>query len=378
MMLLYSAIIILLSLTQVASAACNKALMTTGGSVTQPAYYRCTVDTDKNTLLGVQKGDIAYAEDTSALYVATATTPTWVAVSNSAPLGVASATSLSLTGTAGAGFLEEVAQTSVPTAPATGWRLYAESNGRFAWRRGSDSFTRTLDGPMTASRVFTLPDATTTLAGLAVPQTFTAVQTVQANVNVEQYSNDATGAGTRGRKFRGTSAAPLRVKTDDVLVSMLGSGGYAVDDTTAAVVGSDVGRFRWRAAQDFTSTEQGTYWELQTTPIGSTTAATAVKVFSTTGTNIGIPTGGDKGSGTLNTAAGHYVNGQAVATLVTGNEQALGDVSSTTRVRTSLATPTSLSNGDWWVDCTGVSPTRVCAIKVQDGGAARTIASVTY
>lgn len=37
-----------------------------------------------------------------------------------------------------------------------------------------------------------------------------------------------------------------------------------------------------------------------------------------------------------------------------------------------------LTNGNWGVECVGTSPTRVCALKVRDGGALRTIASVTY
>lgn len=55
-----------------------------------------------------------------------------------------------------------------------------------------------------------------------------------------------------------------------------------------------------------------------------------------------------------------------------------GDAAIATRVRSSLATPGSLADGDWWVECSGSSPSRICAIKVRDGGATRTIASVTY
>lgn len=55
-----------------------------------------------------------------------------------------------------------------------------------------------------------------------------------------------------------------------------------------------------------------------------------------------------------------------------------GQTAMTSRVRSSLATPATLVNGDWWVDCSGTSPSRVCAMKVQDGGATRTIASITY
>lgn len=56
----------------------------------------------------------------------------------------------------------------------------------------------------------------------------------------------------------------------------------------------------------------------------------------------------------------------------------LGDVAANLRLSTNLATPSNLANGQWWVECTGSSPSRVCAIKVQDGGSTRTIASLTY
>ncbi len=96
--------------------------------------------------------------------------------------GALSATSLALTGTAGAGFVNFLTQSSAPTAPASGFGLHADSTGRLSWRRASDGFVRTFDVTATANRVYTLPDATTTLAGLAVANTFTAVQVIQETV----------------------------------------------------------------------------------------------------------------------------------------------------------------------------------------------------
>lgn len=75
-------------------------------------------------------------------------------------------------------------------------------------------------------------------------------------------------------------------------------------------------------------------------------------------------------------------NSADLALLTVGLEEndgtRLGNNSGNTRIRSFLATPTNLTDGDWWVDCTGVSPARVCAIKVRDGGGTRTIASLTY
>jgi hypothetical protein len=41
-------------------------------------------------------------------------------------------------------------------------------------------------------------------------------------------------------------------------------------------------------------------------------------------------------------------------------------------------TPATPVNGQWWVECTGTSPTRIAAIKIRDGGVTRTIASITF
>jgi len=42
------------------------------------------------------------------------------------------------------------------------------------------------------------------------------------------------------------------------------------------------------------------------------------------------------------------------------------------------AAPGTPSNNQLWVICTGTSPSRVCSFVVQDGGSARTLASITY
>lgn len=102
--------------------------------------------------------------------------------------------SLRATGTAGAGFGELLTQSSPPSAPASGFRLYADSTGRQSWIRASDGFTRTWDAVLTANRVYTLPDATTTIAGLAVAQTWTAAQT----------NSTAGAASTPSALFSGT------------------------------------------------------------------------------------------------------------------------------------------------------------------------------
>ena len=88
-------------------------------------------------------------------------------------LGVASATSLALSGTGGSGFVSLLTQASNPSAPASGFAFFADASGRLSWKRQSDGFVRTFDATLTANRVFTLPDASDTFAMLAVAQTLT-------------------------------------------------------------------------------------------------------------------------------------------------------------------------------------------------------------
>lgn len=72
--------------------------------------------------------------------------------------------SLSTAGTAGAGFFEALTQSSNPSSPASGFRLFANSTGALSWKRQSDGFVRTIDSTLTANRTYTLPDVTGTVA----------------------------------------------------------------------------------------------------------------------------------------------------------------------------------------------------------------------
>ena len=79
-------------------------------------------------------------------------------------LGVASATSGTITGTGGTGFLELQTQSFAPSSGATNSvRLYSNA-GSLAWKRQSDGFVRSFASTLTADRTFTLPDANGTIA----------------------------------------------------------------------------------------------------------------------------------------------------------------------------------------------------------------------
>lgn len=77
--------------------------------------------------------------------------------------GAITPTSVTISGTAGAGFVSYPSQSTAPAAPASGFVKYADASGRMAWRRASDGFVRTISSTLTADRVYTWPDANTTL-----------------------------------------------------------------------------------------------------------------------------------------------------------------------------------------------------------------------
>ena len=79
-------------------------------------------------------------------------------------LNATNAPSLTVSGTAGAGFAEFGAQSSNPSSPSGGFRLFADSAGKLSWRRASDGFIRSFDATLTADRTYTLPDRSATVA----------------------------------------------------------------------------------------------------------------------------------------------------------------------------------------------------------------------
>jgi len=76
------------------------------------------------------------------------------------------------------GYTEFQWMVTPPTGVSTKTSFFFDSTGRMSWRNGT-GFLRTFDATgITADRVYTLPNETTTLAGLAVANTFTLSQTI--------------------------------------------------------------------------------------------------------------------------------------------------------------------------------------------------------
>jgi hypothetical protein len=100
----------------------------------------------------------AFAVDRTVTADSVAGTLTWPA---SLPIGAGSATSLSISGTAGAGFIDLGPESSTPSTPGTNHtRLYSVNSGVSLSMLGSNGFVLTLGlGNLTAARSISFPDA---------------------------------------------------------------------------------------------------------------------------------------------------------------------------------------------------------------------------
>lgn len=110
---------------------------------------------------------------------------------------------------------------------------------------------------------------------------FDIVSESGTNAALTNYAASTVGGVIRGRKFRGTAAAPLRAKSGDVLMVMQAFGAEAVDDSTAAtIVGASgsPGQIKFQTTEAFTATGHGTAFQVLTTAIGSVTQATRLTI----------------------------------------------------------------------------------------------------
>lgn len=90
-----------------------------------------------------------------------------------------------ITGTSGNGFIGLSLQSSAPTAPATGVRLFSDSASRFSWKTPLDAFTRTITTTVaiTADRVWSFPDSSGEVMVSGPAQTMAGVKTFSSNIS---------------------------------------------------------------------------------------------------------------------------------------------------------------------------------------------------
>lgn len=87
-----------------------------------------------------------------------------------------------ISGVSGSGFIGFNTQSSIPTTPSNGFKLFANSNNALSWI-GSNGYTRTIDGlNNTSNRTYTLPNSSGTIALINGSQIWTGVNSFVGNV----------------------------------------------------------------------------------------------------------------------------------------------------------------------------------------------------
>jgi hypothetical protein len=170
---------------------------------------------------------------------------------------------------------------------------------------------------------------------LPVPPVGTLVQIGAADTTISRVLIDtfANAGAVTFRRANTTALAPSALAAND-LIGGINATGYGTSYGNVST--ASMGLF---ASEAFTATAQGSYITLNTTLNGTITPLERVRVYNDGGVTLGAPTGGDKGTNTLNTGGAIFQNNVPV---LTANQTITltGDVtgSGTTSIATTLAT----------------------------------------
>ena len=134
---------------------------------------------------------------------------------------------------------------------------------------------------------------------------------LDATENVMALDSAASANRFHGRRSEGTMASPSATGPGSPILSVAAFG-WDSTNTWRAATAPDA-RINFVTAEAYTATAHGTKFNLDTTPIGSITVQTSMTV-GPSGVMVGAPTGGDKGTGTINVAGVYYANNTAGVT----------------------------------------------------------------
>lgn len=180
---------------------------------------------------------------------------------------------LSLTATDGNSYIQSAWQSASPAGVASTTTMWFDSTGRINWRpsTGASSYVRTFDAMgLTANRVWTLPDASGTIAlttaigtsgtdvswsaagGLLVPsasatargvvttasQTFTGDKTFTGSTYANHIRNGSQIGAIRGNEYFSGFQNTISYSATSIVVGVVGTSGYANTAMTIPVSGN--------------------------------------------------------------------------------------------------------------------------------------------
>lgn len=120
-------------------------------------------------------------------------------------------------GSSGSGYLGLPSQSSAPATPSSGFRFFADSLNRFAWK-GANGFKRIFDGiSNTADRIYTLPDASGTIRVIAYSGTWAGKPA--ANSVVSGTEIFVTDMGINGSMWRSDGAKWSLANSGELVLS---------------------------------------------------------------------------------------------------------------------------------------------------------------
>ena len=161
-----------------------------------------------------------------------------------------------ITGTGGAGYLGAVPQSSAPSAPASGFKLFADSSGRLSWI-GTNGFTRTFTGAaLTASRTYALPDRSGNMAldieATATLSSSSGVVTIDLSADVKRYELTLTENVTSW-VFNNPPVAANLFK--EIVITVIQHASAAKTVVSPATTGRTAGGIAWVADTTLSSRE---------------------------------------------------------------------------------------------------------------------------
>ncbi len=160
-----------------------------------------------------------------------------------------------ITGTGGAGYLGAVPQSSAPTAPASGFKLFADSSGRFSWI-GVNGYVRTFIGAaLTASRTYALPDRsgnmTLDVEVTSAISSSSGVVTIDLSADIHRYELTLTENVTSW-VFSNLPASGLY---KEIVVTIIQHASAAKTVVSPATAGRTAGGIAWVADTTLSSRE---------------------------------------------------------------------------------------------------------------------------